>query len=500
MKFIHLKNTAFLCALLSVFAVNSQRNLTLYNMQTLPQAMSVNPAFSPKANVFINIPLGMQSIGFTTNGFNVSELLVKNAQDSLVINNSEDFFNGMHANANNFIGLRMRNELFGFGFRVKKNYFTFNVVNNFSYELGFTSDFMRFLLAGNGGALLGRRADFDGTGIYAKDYMSYALGYNREVDDKLTVGGRIKFLSGIADVTTDKTTFGLTTGVGATSLAVDGAAVIKSSNAFAFIPSKKDSLDTTSFDPMSLMNNAYNFSNFGMAFDLGATYKINDKISVNASIIDLGWITWKTNNKNYNLKAFNYTFDGLDVSKSITDTSVNAFETLQDTLGEIFKTEETTESYSTGLATRFYIGGNYKANDYFSFGALWFNRFIRNEYRSGLVLSTTATIKNWLSASLNYGVFGGAYNNLGFGLSIKPGPFQIYFMTDNIMALPMFNPGGSQNASVSMGMSILIGNKDKVKKPKEISPEKPVSTDTKEEKIEEPKTPRGEDVPAPSEK
>ena len=69
------------------------------------------------------------------------------------------------------------------------------------------------------------------------------------------------------------------------------------------------------------------------------------------------------------------------------------------------------------------------------------------------------------------------------------------------MALPMFNPGGSQTASISMGMSILIGNKDKVKKLKEDSPEKVVKSnnETKEEKIEEPMTPRGEDVPAPSE-
>ena len=431
-----------------------QADLTLYNMNNLAQSMSVNPAFRPKANVFVNLPLTFNSVSLTNSGFGVADLFNSN-QTSFVTDDS--FFKSMKPI--NYLQLQMRNELLGFGFRVKKHFFTFNVTHNLSQEFDYTPDFLQLFIQGNGGSLSGRRANFDGLGLHVTDYISYALGYNYEISEKLVVGGKIKLLSGVANVTTSSSTLGLSTGVNGTSIGFDGSAFVRTSNLGAVLDTTKQ----TKFPVGSVGN----FSNLGLALDLGATYKFTDKISVSASIIDLGFISWKNDVRNYELKKFDYTFTGVDASKVLTDTA-NVMRKVSDTLSKTFKTVKSNTSYTTSLATRFYISGSYQFNKYFNAGLLWYSQIVRNQYRPALVVSSTVNLKSWLSASVNYGMYANSYSNVGFGLSLRGGPIQVFMYTDNILA--PFNLGGTRTASVSAGLNLVFGKgKDRVKKAKEDS-------------------------------
>ncbi len=451
----------------------SQSDLTLFNMNNLSQSMSVNPAFRPKANVFVNLP-GV-SFGLLNSGFGAADLFTAD-QKSLITDDS--FFKSMKPL--NYIQTQLRLELFGFGFRVKKNYFTFNVSNNLSQEFDYTPDFLQLLIQGNGGGLAGHRASFDGLGIHVTDYTSFAFGYNREVNDKLVVGGKIKLLSGVANINTAKSTLGFTTGINGTSVGFDGSAFIRSSNLGV-------ALDTTKQTKFPV-ESAFNFSNLGLALDLGVTYKVAEKVTLSASIIDLGYISWKNDVKNYELKKFDYTFNGVDASSVLTDTT-DVFKKISDTLTNMFKTEQSNTAYSTTLATRFYIGGTYHLNKYFNAGVLWYSQFVRNQYRPAVVLSTTVNVKSWLSASVNYGMYAKSNSNLGFGLSLRGGPLQFYVLTDNILA--PFNLGGTRSASFSLGLNLTFGKgKDRVKK----SNEEPTKTsDKSDSKTTE--TPKSEETP-----
>ena len=99
-----------------------QRDLTLYSMSNISQSLTVNPAFRPKANVFVSIPLGMQSFSITNSGFAAADLF---SSDQKSFTTDEQFFKGMRSI--NYLQAEAKNELLGFGFRVKKNYFTFNI-------------------------------------------------------------------------------------------------------------------------------------------------------------------------------------------------------------------------------------------------------------------------------------------------------------------------------------------------------------------------------------
>ena len=464
-------------------SIFGQSDLTLFNMNNLSQSVSVNPAFRPKANVFVNLP-GV-SFGLINSGFSAVDLFTAD-QKSFISDDS--FFKSMKPI--NYLQSQIRLEIFGFGFRVKKNYFTFGISNNFSQEIDYTPDFLQLLLQGNGGGLAGRRASFDGLGLHVTDYTSFAFGYNREVNDKLVVGGKIKLLSGVANINTSKSTLGFTTGVNGTSVGFDGSAFIRSSNLGVLL----DTTHNTKFPTTSL----FNMSNLGLALDLGVTYKVLEKVTLSASIIDLGYVSWKNDVKNYELKKFDYTFNGVDASKVLTDTA-NVMRKISDTLGKVFKTEQSNTAYSTSLATRFYIGGTYHLNKYFNAGILWYSQFVRNQYRPAVVLSTTVNVKSWLSASFNYGMYAKSYSNLGFGLSLRGGPLQFYMLTDNILA--PFNLGGTRTASVSLGLNLVFGKgKDRVKKSIEDQSKSSDKSDSKTSKTEEaPIAPATPLTPAPTE-
>ena len=89
----------------------SQSDLTLFSMNNLSQSMSVNPAFRPKANVFINLPTG--SFGLINSGFSAADLFTAD-QKSVITDDA--FFKTMKPL--NYLQTQLRIEIFGLGFRV----------------------------------------------------------------------------------------------------------------------------------------------------------------------------------------------------------------------------------------------------------------------------------------------------------------------------------------------------------------------------------------------
>ena len=76
-----------LVVLLSTTSLFGQRDLTLYSMNNMSQSLTVNPAFRPKTNVYVNLPLGMQTFGFTNSGFGAADLFTAD-QKSFVSDDS----------------------------------------------------------------------------------------------------------------------------------------------------------------------------------------------------------------------------------------------------------------------------------------------------------------------------------------------------------------------------------------------------------------------------
>ncbi len=425
----------------------AQRNVTLADLKT-PYTYRVNPAVMPESKFFISfLPLlGTQNFQLTNRIAAINQVFVPNATgDSLVLNNSESFYDRMGKKT--YLGLEMTNQIFAFGFKVKKNYFTLDISNRLTTEIGLGSDLLKFLAQGNGSEmLLGKRASFDGLGASLLSYIEYGLGYTRTVNDNLSVGGRLKLLSGIANLKGTDTKIGITTDASDYSLTIDGQANIKSSNTAIF----SDSAYMNSLDPMRFAKMAYNFSNFGMAVDLGATYKLVDKIVLKASVIDLGFIKWSQGIANYQVQPFSYKFSGINLNDVINDKD-NSSSSLVDSLSSIIKTGKSSESYYTGLPTRIYLGGDYVWNKYLTSGINWYNEIYNSSYRTGLILSSTLSVSHWFGMTLNYGMYAGSYSNVGIGLRLRG----FYILTDNLVSL--INYQATRVGSIAIGFNITVG-------------------------------------------
>lgn len=428
----------------------AQRNITLANLKT-PYSYRFNPSIIPESKVFVSIPLlGTYNFQFTNRIAAINEVFIPNSLgDSLILNSSESFFNRMGSKT--YVGAELTNQIFAFGFKVKKNYFTLDISNRLSSEIGLGSDLLKFLVQGNGGSLVGSRASFDGLGASLLSYVEYGLGYTREVNEKLSVGGRLKFLSGIANLKGTNTKIGITTDASDYSLTIDGQADIKSSNTAIFA----DSAYLSNMDPMRIVKMAYDFSNFGMGIDLGATYKYNDNIVLKASVIDLGFINWKQGVANYQVKPFSYNFSGLNLNDMINDK--NNSKSIEDSLSSIFNTGKSSNSYTTGLPTRIYLGGDYIWNKYLSSGATWYNEIFNSSYRTGLIISSTLSVSHWFGMTLNYGMYAGSYSNVGIGLRLRG----FYILTDNLVSL--INYQATRVASIALGFNITVGKSQEEK-------------------------------------
>lgn len=435
------------------FYSEAQHNFSMYSMTKMGQAHYENPAYVANGNVYIGIGLGHHSIGLNHSGFRINKTLKQRSYDDSLMFDQEALKNSLWKR--NTILMDMRNELLGVGFRVKKNYFSLSVTNRMNLAFVYPKDLIVLGLEGNGGSLLGQRASLDGLGLHADGYVEYAVGYNREINDKLRVGGRIKLLSGYANFATKKSKLGLTTDEETFDLTVDGQFKFASSGFGGLI---SDSLSDEEFD----FKTPYNFKNFGIALDLGGTYQLTDKIGVSASLLDFGFIKWKNQVASYQTDDLSFRFEGVDINQFLSD-STDYLERVVDTLIAKVDNDITTDPYSTMVSTRFYIGGTYKVTDWFTAGVTTYNQFIGRRLRSSLIVSGTIQLKNWLGFTANYSIYGRSFGNIGLGLTLRGGPIQFYVMTDNILAI---NYWGTKNAHVSFGLNLLIGKPDKLKQSK----------------------------------
>lgn len=427
--------------IMTLFDGYSQKNFTLYHLNETAQANYLNPGFKQKNRVYISLPIGMQSISVLNTGFKMSDVLKSRPQDDSLTLTPSLAISKM--NKTNFFNMEMSNELLGVGFKIKKDYFSINITNRFQSRVTYPKDLFQFATEGNGKNFLGKRASFDGLGIDLMSYVEYGIGYNKDVNDKLTVGGRVKFLSGIANVQTKKSQFGITTDASSFDITVDGSMQVNTSN-----------LDSNSIKNSNQISSSFfNFKNSGIALDLGASYQLTDKIQLSSSLLDLGFITWKSNATTYTLKDVNYTFKGLDLNSSDSLSS----QQIQDTLENIFKQNPTHQKYTTALHTKFYIGGKYEINKTFSASALLYNEIVASHYSAGISIAANAKVNKWLYASVNYSAYGRAYNTVGLGFNLKGGPVQFYFMADNIIGF--LKPMNAKHLHLTTGLNIVIGPK-----------------------------------------
>lgn len=391
---------------------------TQYFMNSLPQYVGSNPAFFPRYKFALGLPGSMIDLGVYNSGFNNNDFIkVENGKRIADLSRLATALP-----EKTYITATNQLDLFRLGLKITPSaYLSINSSVRSYMRVMMPKDVISLIADGNE-QYVGKTANISpqADGMF---YWENAIGLALSPTENLTVGARAKMLRGFVNVNTE--TANITMSVAENynvTLAAD-------------MNVRTSGVQNVDQD-FSLSNYS---SNNGVAFDLGATYKLLDKLTVAASIIDLGGIKWKNDTYQYTLdkSKANYTFAGVDVQRMV-DGDSEYFGSLADSIEVKFKPEEKQGSaYGTMLPTKMYASASYEVMKNFSVGTVLYAETFNGRVGTGWTLAANKHFGRFLSTTVSYTASNRSFNNLGAGLSLNLAPIQIYVVGDNLLRLPI---------------------------------------------------------------
>ena len=294
-------------------------------------------------------------------------------------------------------------------------------------------------------------------------YTEIGFGASKQFG-KWTFGGKLKANFGIANISNPGNDVSLYFDEHTYEAQMSGQYLINTSS----IPNVDKSDDIKAEDFLKL-----NTRNFGLGLDLGASYKLNERIEISASLVDLGYIRWADSPQNYNLKE-GAVVSGADAIGAIikgkdSDSVWTAWaEDLEDK-GDYTSTQN---AYTTRLHSQFYFSGKYKVGDKIdAYGMV--NMFLWKGLRTSATIGLRKEFGRSFSLTINNTAQYNRLINIGFGVMAKPGPFQFYMVFDNLYMgnFVQYKNNGAPlpqyvtNANVRLGINLVFGkvhNEDKI--------------------------------------
>lgn len=464
MKAIY-KSLAVLALATTAVTANAQEFRTSYFMQTVNLRHQMNPALLD--STYVTALVGGINVG-TTGNIGVKNFIYKldgNPQYDLTTFMSPTVSSGEFLgdlNDKNRLDLYINYNIFSYAFRAFKgvNVVEMNLRSNTNVSLPYELfEFMK-----TAGAK--EHYSLEDIGARTQNYMELALGHSHKINDRLTIGAKAKLLFGFAyaDLTVNKLDLTMT----GDKWAIDGDARLKASVFGTQFEYKENTADKTYDAPDGrkrvdgLDDIDGGASGFGLAFDLGATYKVTDDLTVSASVTDLGFISWsKTQQAS---SAGQWEFDGFNNiyagSHGVGSQKLgDQFEDMGDDLEELFSVYDDGETTTTqALAATVNVGAEYTLPAYrpLRFGFLYTGRIHGLYSYHQAQLSAIVCPVKWFEATVNTAVtstgmtFGGA-------LSLKAKHFDFYIGADRFfgkLAKGCGLPVNKCNSNLTLGMTI----------------------------------------------
>src|SRR5882672_2380190 len=186
--------------------VNAQSEGTLTFMNSLPQVVINNPALIPKYKISIGLP-GSSIMGFyANNAFSYNDM-VRHVNDSVKADLSKL---SAALKPQNYVTQVVQVDLFRLGLRINsKLYVTLNSTAKAYNREMIPKDLVQIFVNGNT-PFVGKTETLSPK-VESFSLIETAVGGSYQVDNKLTVGARIKYLNGLTNVTTESSTLNLTT-------------------------------------------------------------------------------------------------------------------------------------------------------------------------------------------------------------------------------------------------------------------------------------------------
>lgn len=436
---------------------------TSYFMEGTHYRQQLNPALAPGRG-YLNLPV----IGTFNASVNSSTLGYQDVMD--IIDNSEggDFFKSdafinKLDNLNN-LNVNLSTDILSAGWYKGKNFWSFNIGLRNDIGASIPKDMFEFMRKMDGLSAydnLERLSNIDQkVGHQSLEINSYAevgVGLARNITERLTVGARVKALLGVGNLKLDINNIAVNSNLsgyntgdlndlnGRAEIRVD--ATLENSSKLIELSEDDGVIDEIEFGTFGL-------AGYGLGIDLGASYKLMDKLTLSASLLDLGFMKWSKNNTSVAKATANQSYDLTNSSDryefvdKVASGEVLNFDMLNMTLDKSAQKDR-----STSLTSTLVLGAEYELlGDLLAVGALYTGRFAKPETLNELTLSANIRPKNNLNLALSYSLWQGSGKT--FGVAAKLGP--IFVGTDY-----MFFGKDTKNLNAYIGFSLPLNKQKK---------------------------------------
>ena len=319
-------------------SINAQQQLS-FSFGEIPQNLLLNPGAETNFRSHYGIPVFSNfsfTAGFT--GFTLADLFSNDSRDFNL--KFEEVLNNI--DSDDYININTVIEVLSAGFRIDdKTYVSFGFYEELDLITYFPKDITELVYYGNEPFL---NRPFSISELVMKADMLGVLhaGVSRKVDEKLTIGGRVKIYSSSLNIETNNNSGTITATSNNTNIirqTLDNLdAEIRTSGII-------DSNDVDDESSNEIFSNTLLGGNLGLGFDVGLTYHFSPQLEFTGSIIDVGFIKYSKNIRNYTAKG-NYILDGINFEYNSDDPS-DYWEQLEEDFNANVPTEETENTYTS---------------------------------------------------------------------------------------------------------------------------------------------------------
>lgn len=316
-------------------------------------------------------------------------------------------------------------------------------------ELDYPKTLVQLAAEGNG-QFIGQTIEIAPLG-YITSFHELGLGLSYAITENIHLGGRIKYLSGIADVRTlPGSSLRLTTGEENFALTLEQDLTLNSAGAIDY-----DGIDeiNVNYNLNGLRTDELFSGNNGVAFDFGL-FADFDRVRLQAAANDLGGkITWESEVTNLEFQGID-AFSGLDILEQFFEDSIS-FTGAFDSLLVEFEPTENNVSYDTDLSSTYLLGGEFDVTERLTAGLLVAHYARPQTSETAFALSARYRVIEQLTVGLNYNARRNAAANVGVHLYGNIGPLQLLVSTDNLVTV--FRQKDSTRAAFRLGAALAIG-------------------------------------------
>lgn len=438
----------------------SQNKPIVFGLGDVPQNTLINPSFVPSSKLYVGTGLSF-NLGFT--GVNLHDVFGKS---------SGNFTNKVtkaiaQLNSDDVLAINTQVDVFNVGYRINETLFVsggfYGEADFFSY---FPKDIAILMHEGNA-AYLHKSFRFEDLAMKGDVLGVLHFGVAKKINEDLTLGGRLKIYSSSVNVFINNSRGTFLTEKGTNNLLKHylNNFNVEINTANIFVDGK------TNKDPSSYFKDAFLKGNTGFGVDIGFSYKLAKNTTLSASLLDVGYISYSKNIRNYKISG-DYTFEGINFLYDKNDADY--WNDLENDFDAKVPSGENNESYTAWRPIKFFsllkhdygeqerrlrcYGENSDSFHKNSVGLQLFairrplsvqgalTGFYQRRLLENTALKLTYTIDDYSMA------------NFGVGFTTQLGPVNIFGAVDNIFNT--FEVDTTQSASVQIGINLIFNNNE----------------------------------------